>query len=148
MSTFRTWLEMYRQKIAENGWHCLSKPEMQGMEDLIDEKISARDAARAYTQSLVKAKEPSLKKHLEVLLSAAVENFDPIVQEKVVMLLSAIRHLQYAPQTGHMWKYLASLGKTCPTKDMFPGFEKHIEDWSASEFPQAHCSHCFRSYRN
>ena len=87
---------MYRQKIAENGWHCLSKPQLQGMEDLIDENISARDAARAYTQSLVKAKGPLLKKHLEVLLSAAVENFDPIAQEKVVMLLSAIRHLQYA----------------------------------------------------
>lgn len=105
------------------------------MEDLIDEKISARDAARAYTQSLLKAKEPSLKKYLEVVLSAAVENFDPIVQEKVVMLLSAIRHLQYAPQTGHMWKYLASLGKTCPTKEMFPGFEKHIADWSACKSP-------------
>lgn len=127
---------MYRQKIAENGWHfCLTKAEMQGMEDLIDENISARDAARAYTQSLVKAKEPSLEKHLEVLLSAAVENFDPNVQEKIVMLLSAIRHLQYAPQTGHMWKYLAFLGKSCPTKDMFPGFKKHIADWSASEFP-------------
>lgn len=126
MSTFRTWLKIYRQKTAENGCHCLSKPEMQAMEDFIDEKISARDAARAYTQSLLKAKEPSLKKHPEVLLSAAVENFDPVVQEKVVMLLSAIRHLQYAPQTGHMWKYLATLGKTCPTKDMFPGFEKHI----------------------
>ena len=105
------------------------------MEDLIDEKISARDAARVYTQSLLEVEEPSLKKHLEVVLSAAVENFDRIVQEKVVMLLSAIRHLQYAPQTGHMWKYLASLGKTCPTKDMFPGFEKHVADWSASETP-------------
>lgn len=127
---------MYRQNFAENGWDCLSKAEMQGMEDLIDEKISARDAARAYTQSLVKAKEPSLKKHLEILLSAAVETFDPIVQEKVVMLLSAIRHLQYAPQTGHIWKHLASLGKSCPTKDMFPGFEKHIADWSAVSSPR------------
>lgn len=106
---------------------------MQGMEDLIDEKISARDAARAFTQSLLKAEEPSLKKHLQVVLSAAVENFDPTVQEKVVMLLSAIRHLQYAPQSGHMWKYLAFLGKTCPAKDMFLGFEKQVADWSASE---------------
>lgn len=121
---------------------------MQGMEDLIDEKISARDAARAYTQSLLRAEEPSLKKHLQVVLSAAVENFDPLVQEKVVMLLSAIRHLQYAPQTGHMWKYLASMGKTCPSKDMFPGFEKQVTDWSASGSPQAHLSHRSMSYQD
>lgn len=121
---------------------------MQGMEDLIDQKISARDAARAYTQSLLRAEEPSLKKHLQVVLSAAVENFDPLVQEKVVMLLLAIRHLQYAPQTGHMWKYLASMGKTCPSKDMFPGFEKQVTDWSASGSPQAQLSHRSMSYRD
>lgn len=121
---------------------------MQGMEDLIDEKISARDAARAYTQSLLRAEEPSLRKHLQIVLSAAVENFDPLVQEKVVMLLSAIRHLQYAPQTGHMWKYLASMGKTCPSKDMFPGFEKQVTDWSASGSPQAQLSHCSMSYQD
>ena len=64
------------------------------MQDLIDEKISARDAARAYTQSLLNAEEPSLKNHLQVVLSAAVENRDPIEEEKVVMLVSAIGHLR------------------------------------------------------
>lgn len=148
MSTFKTWLKMYRQKHADNGWHYPSTLEIQGMEDLIDEKISARDAARAYTQSLLKAEEPSLKKHLQVMLSAAVENFDPTVQEKVVMLLSAIRHLQYAPQTGHIWKHLASLGKTCPTKDMFPGFEKQVADWSTSEPTQTRLFHRPMFYLN
>ena len=148
MSTFKTWLKVYLEKQANNGWHCLSTMEMQGMQDLIDEKISARDAARAYTQSLLKAEEPSLKNHLQVVLSAAVENLDPIVQEKIVMLLSAMRHLQYAPQTGHMWKYLASLGKACPTKDMFPGFEKQVAEWSASESPRAQLSHRPMSCRN
>lgn len=36
MSTFRIWLTMYRQKIAENGWHCLSKPELQGRDGGLD----------------------------------------------------------------------------------------------------------------
>lgn len=94
------------------------------MTDYLEDCITVSNAARRFLSNCMAKDDESIGRHIDILISAAVETTNPAEQLKIVKLLLAIRNPQYRLQGD---KYPKDPAKY-PPYHMFPFLEMNLKD--------------------